>query len=117
MFKKALLIALAVPLLAITTAAASETPTPAVPQTMQLSSWQFEGGNGAITGGTRTVTILNTSATAATGVAFHLESPPCDCTLASASPSDGGLAGKVWVIDGLAVGTTATLDLAYVANK
>ena len=117
MFKKALLVAVAVPLLAVTTAAASETAAQVPPRTMQLSSWQFEGSNGAVTGGTQTVTIVNTAATTTSRVAFHLELPPCDCTLTSASPSHGGLVGDTWVIGDLAVGDTATIRLAYVANK
>lgn len=114
MFKKALLIALVLPVLTAATPATSGHETP---QTMQLSSWQSESANGTIVGGLQSVTIINISPTTAEGVTFRLGTPPCDCRLTSASASDGTVSGATWTIGDLGIGATATLDLIYTANK
>jgi hypothetical protein len=114
MFKKALLIALVIPVL---TAATPTATIPKAPQTMRISSWQSEGADGVILSGTQTVTIINTSATSTDALRFGLEPPPCDCALAGATPTNGTVGNDVWEIGDLLPGASASLDLVYVARK
>ena len=128
MIKKSLLLALVVPLLSASAVSASASTTTATPQarpqasaqasaqTMQLSSWQSEILDGTIVGGTQSVTIVNPTTTSIKNVTFRLGTPPCDCTLTSASATGGTLEGSVWTIDELAPDTTVTLDLVYEGN-
>lgn len=116
MIKKSLLLALVLPLLsipAVSASAVSDSGPSASPQTMQLSSWQSEILDGTIVGGTQSVTIVNPTASSVKNVTFRLGTPPCGCTLTSASTTGGAVEGGVWVVGELAPGTTVTLDLVY----
>jgi len=114
MFKKALLLALVLPVL---TASASAGSTSAASETMQLSSWQSEVRGNSIVGGVQTITIANPATSTTQDIVFHLEEPPCACSIASASPSAGTIGDGVWTIDNLSPGTTVTLELTYVDHK
>ncbi len=115
MFKNVLVLVLTLPLLSAATGASEAPPEPA-PQPMQLSSWQSETHEGAIIGGSQTVTIVSTSTDTANGTTFRLGQPPCDCSLIDVSMSAGTIEDGVWVIGGLPAGATVTLDLEYSVN-
>lgn len=105
MLGKAFVIGLLVALLvAATPAAAFDGPS-------QLSSWQpiFEGRE--VTGGTRTVTVVNHFDSELTGVAFDLGERPCICATLAAFTSHGQVADSTWFIGTLGPGETATLRL------
>jgi hypothetical protein len=116
MLKKALLLALVLPVLS-TTAASSESTSAVSSETMQLSSWQSEVRGNSIVGGVQTITIVNPATSTTQDIVFHLEEPPCACSIASASPSAGTIGDGVWTIDNLSPGTTVTLELTYVDHK
>jgi hypothetical protein len=116
MFKKPLLLALVLPILATSAAAAPSTPAPSV-ETMQLSSWQSEVVEGSIVGGVQTVTIVSTAVSSAQSVAFLVETPPCKCNLATVAASDGIFELDLWTIDELQPGESATLELTYVGDQ
>ncbi len=80
---------------------------------MQLSSWQSEILDGAIVGGTQSVTIVNLSTSSVNDVTFRLGTPLCECTLTSVSTTGGAVEGSVWIVGELAPGATVTLDLVY----
>ncbi len=84
---------------------------------MQLSSWQSEILDGAIVGGTQSVTIVNPSASSVNDVTFRLGTPPCECELTSTSVTAGTVEGGVWIIGELAPGATVTLDLVYGSDR
>ena len=113
MIKILLLLALVMPIPSVSTTTA---PAQASPQTMQLSSWQFESFDGTIAGGTQSVTIVNPSAAPAEHIAFPLGIPPCTCTLVGASMTDGVVDESVWTVDTLAAGATVSLELVYETN-
>ena len=121
MIKKLIFLVLVLPLLsasAVSSPATATTATAHTPlQTMQLSSWQSEILDGTIVGGTQTVTIVNPSASSVNGVSFKLGTPPCDCTLTSASATDGTVGGNAWTVGELAPGATVTLDLVYEGDR
>ncbi len=125
MIKKSLLLALVLPLLFVPAVSASAESAPALsgsassasPHMMQLSSWQSEILDGAIVGGTQSVTIVNPTASSLKNVTFGLGTPPCECTLTSAALTAGTLDGSVWIIGELAPGATATLDLVYEGDR
>jgi hypothetical protein len=116
MLKKALFVVLVLPVLSAAAAPVPAASVQSVPQVMSLSSWQSEAVDGSIVGGTQTVTIVSTSATAQRGITFTLEVPPCDCTLASASTTSGGVINGVWTLAELSAGETASLDVVYVSR-
>lgn len=116
MLKKALLLALVLPVMS-TTAASAGPASEASVDTMQLSSWQSEVEGNSIVGGVQTITIVNPSASTTQPIAFRLEEPPCECSIAAASASAGTIGEGVWTVDDLAPGTTVTLELTYVGNK
>jgi hypothetical protein len=112
MFKKALLLALVLPVL--TASAASEGSTSATSaETMQLSSWRSEVVGGSIVGGIQTVTIVSTAATSNQSVAFRLEGPPCDCSVSTVIASIGVVEHGIWTIDDLQPGAIASLEVTY----
>ncbi len=116
MIKKSLLLALVLPLLfvpAVSASAVSASASSVSPQTMQLSSWQSEILDGAIVGGAQSVTIVNPTTSSVNDVTFRLGTPPCECTLTSASTTDGTVEGGVWIVGELTPGATVTLDLVY----
>ena len=115
MIKMLLLLALVAPLPSVSTAT-NPVPAQTSPQTMQLSSWQFERVDGTIVGGTQSVSIVNPSTSPVGAITFRLGIPPCECTLVATSAGDGAVADDVWTIDTLAGGATATLDLVYEAD-
>lgn len=129
MIKKFLLLALVVPLLSASVVSASASTTTATAhaspnatphasaQAMQLSSWQSEILDGSIVGGTQSVTIVNPTTSSINDVTFRLGTPPCECTLTSASATGGTLEGRVWTIDELAPGATVALDLVYQGGR
>jgi hypothetical protein len=116
MLKKALLLALVLPVLTASASSAGSTAT-TTSEIMQLSSWQSETAAGSIVGGTQTVTIVSTSATSDQTVLFQLEAPPCDCGVSTVSASIGVVELGIWTINNLQPGATATLELAYVGRK
>lgn len=83
------------------------------PTTINLSSWDPTVDNGAIVGGTQTVTITNATSEPVTDVSYFLDPAPCDCAVTSADPSDGRLASDAWTVDVLAPGETVTLILQF----
>jgi len=137
MIKKLLLLALVLPLLSASAVSASASTTTATAHTspnatvqatpqetpqvsaqaMQLSSWQSEILDGTIVGGTQSVTIVNPTTSSINEVMFRLGTPPCECTLTSASATGGTLEFSVWTIDELAPEATVTLDLVYQGDR
>ncbi|MCL1597633.1 MAG: hypothetical protein M3094_00505 [Actinomycetia bacterium] len=85
----------------------------AAPPTMNLSSWEPVVENGAIVGGTQTVTITNITSNTMGDVTFSLATAPCDCLITESNASNGGVEGDAWVVGQLAPGATATLTLSY----
>jgi hypothetical protein len=116
MFKKPLLLALVLPILATSAAAAGSTPAPSV-ETMQLSSWQSEVVEGSIVGGVQTVTIVNTAGVSAQSVSFTLSAPPCHCSVVAVVATNGNVESGTWTIHDLSAGETATLELSYVGDR
>ena len=102
--------ALAIALLYLSTLSATAL---AAPPTMNLSSWEPVVENGAIVGGTQTVTITNITSEAMGDVTFSLANPPCDCVVTESAASDGRVEPDAWVIGELGPGATATLTLSY----
>lgn len=84
---------------------------------MHLSSWQSEIVDGTIVGGTQSVTIVNLSTSPIDDIVLRVGTPPCECTLTSASVSGGAVDGDVWTVGELAAGATATLDLVYESHE
>jgi hypothetical protein len=85
----------------------------AAPATMNLSSWEPTVDNGAIVGGTRTVTLTNVTSETINDVAYELGPAPCDCSVTSTTPSYGSVSGDAWTVDTLGPGETITLTLTY----
>jgi len=85
----------------------------AAPPTMNLSSWVPVVENGAIVGGTQTVTIANITSDTMGDVTFSLASTPCDCIVTESNASDGRVEGDAWIVGELVPGETATLTLSY----
>ena len=80
---------------------------------MQLSSWHSEAVGGSIVGGVQTVTIVSTAETSSQTVVFHLDAPPCQCTIGSMSASKGTVVHGVWTINNLQPGESASLEVTY----
>ena len=116
MFKKALLLALVLPVLSASAASTGSTSATSA-ETMQLSSWHSEVAGGSIIGGMQTVTIVSTAPATSQSVVFRLEAPPCDCSVSTVVTSHGVVDHGIWTIDDLQPGATATLELSYVGRK
>lgn len=83
------------------------------PPTMNLSSWEPVVEDGAIVGGTQTVTVTNITSQTMEDVTFSLVDTPCECNVTQSAASTGQVQDDVWLIGELAPDTTATLTLSY----
>jgi hypothetical protein len=85
----------------------------AAPPAMTLSSWETTSVDGAITGGTRTVTVTNVLDESIEGLVVPLDPTPCECDIVSASADAGAIDGFSWNVGTLLPGETKTLTLGY----
>lgn len=81
--------------------------------TMTLSSWIPAVEEGTITGGSQTVTLINTGQETTSAVTFDTRVHPCDCSVVGRTLSRGTLRNGVWIVTNLAPGETATMSVQY----
>ncbi len=81
-----------------------------------VSSWTPTTMDRAITGGTRTVTLVNNGAVTAIVDEFPLGPDPCDCWIAETDATHGFVAGGDWEVGSIEPGTVATLELRYASS-
>jgi hypothetical protein len=85
--------------------------------TLDLSSWTPISEGSEIVGGTRTVTVTNFTEEPVDGIVFDLGTNPCDCSMASATATQGSASGSDWSIGRLEPGETVTLTVSYVRSE
>ena len=82
-----------------------------------LSSWAPTTDGGVITGGTRTVTLVNATDATTTVDAFDLGPTPCTCRAITLDASHGTATSQTWTVGEIEAGGVATLEIRYVGTS